>query len=189
MEHNPYLRDQLIGEILSYERKIFDLGEPSDYSAYQQLVQYREEIRARTARLHALKDDAEQEKPSRTRLLLNNVQHLFIIVVEDNEAERFFLKEIFDGKSFDLHFASSSDECLKTIESRQPDLIIFHATMPGVDARDVCVPTRNRIPIIFLSRLDKNDEMRSCLKNPVHRYITKPYTPDTLVINVQQLLH
>ncbi len=184
MEHTPSLKDRLIDEILGYERKIFDLGEPSNYSEYQQLVQYREEIRTRKARLYVLKDDAEQEKLSRDR-----DQHSFIIVVENDKLERLFIKGILVGKSFDLHFASSCDECLKTIESRRPDLIIFQATMPGVDARDVCETTQGRIPIIFLSNLNKNDEMRSCLKKPVHRYITKPFTPGTLVENVQRLLH
>lgn len=81
---------------------------------------------------------------------------------------------------------------LKTWEIEQPDLVVLDAEMPGLDGFEVCrrIRARAKTPILMLitDNSDGNDHVR-CRDVGADDYLTKPFSPRTLLARVRALLH
>jgi len=114
-------------------------------------------------------------------------QKPYVIVADHyifiHDTIRLYLEDICE-----LCFVTSGDECVEAVNARKPDLIICEAVMPDVDSRDLCRELGELIPCLFLSSLDRHLEQRACLLKPRHIYLTRPYTEESMVAAVKQLL-
>ena len=87
-----------------------------------------------------------------------------ILVVDDNESHRIFLKELLSSIGIHVLQAESGCEAIKVCELEKPDLIISELVMPTMDGMDVFTklrqnPLTSEIPIIALSTdLPENSE-------------------------------
>jgi PleD family two-component response regulator len=73
------------------------------------------------------------------------------------------------------------------------NLIILDVMLPGVSGFELCRQVRatealSSIPIIFLSAMDGQEEIDHGLSQGADDYLTKPFTPETLVRRVENLL-
>jgi two-component system, OmpR family, alkaline phosphatase synthesis response regulator PhoP len=116
-----------------------------------------------------------------------------ILVVDDDaeliELMRFNLK----NAGFSIGTALNGLEALKKARSISPDLIILDLMMPELDGFAVCeILRRDRstasIPILMLTALSSELGRLTGFECGATDYLTKPFSPKSVVARVQSLL-
>jgi YesN/AraC family two-component response regulator len=115
-----------------------------------------------------------------------------VLIVEDNEEMRYYLKKILDGK-VKLAEAENGREALSWLEKNNPDLIISDIMMPEMDGRELMVRVKNnkdwrKIPVIMISALADPENEMGMLRLGIDDYIVKPFNPAELRIRAYNLL-
>jgi putative two-component system response regulator len=116
-----------------------------------------------------------------------------ILVADDSEDIR-NLFGVMLQKSYDVRFATNSDETLAGADiDPLPDLILLDVEMPELNGYEVCAslkanPALMHIPVIFVtSRSDPKDQARGLLAGAVD-YIVKPISGPITLLRVRNHL-
>jgi len=89
--------------------------------------------------------------------------------------------------------ATSGRSALETIRVHRPDLVLLDLMLPDIDGFGVCEilrrqPATATLPIIIVSAWSTTDSRDLGLELGALDYLTKPFSPKTLVERVQHLL-
>jgi DNA-binding response OmpR family regulator len=126
---------------------------------------------------------AESQKSSKKKTIL---------VVEDNEDIRFYLKDNLKGL-YKVEEATNGKEGWEKIKTLNPDLVVSDIMMPlmnGVElAKKIKTETLTaHIPVILLTAMGSEEKQLEGLKAGVNDYITKPFTFEILASRIRNLL-
>jgi hemerythrin len=104
-----------------------------------------------------------------------------ILVVDDVESNIDLLVEAL-GNDYDVSVVMNGRDALEVSQSEIPDLILLDIMMPEMDGYEVCKrlkadPSTQKIPIVFLTALDGQDDEGKGLALGAVDYITKPFNP------------
>jgi CheY-like chemotaxis protein/nitrogen-specific signal transduction histidine kinase len=115
-----------------------------------------------------------------------------IIIVEDNEDLRFYLKDNLKGQ-YHVEEAINGKDGWEKIKLLYPDLVVSDVMMPLMDgielARKIKSETQTaHIPIILLTAMGSEEKQLEGLKVGVNDYITKPFTFEILASRIRNLL-
>jgi len=115
-----------------------------------------------------------------------------ILVVEDNEDIRFYLKENLKG-GYKVEEATNGKEGWEKVKQLYPDLVVSDIMMPLMDgvqlARKIKTETQTaHIPVILLTAMGSEEKQLEGLKVGVNDYITKPFTFEILASRIRNLL-
>ncbi|WP_373000045.1 response regulator [Sulfurimonas sp.] len=118
-------------------------------------------------------------------VLIKNIQTL--LLVDDVKENIDVLVELL--KEYDLITAIDGKTALEAAESEDIDLILLDIMMPDMDGFEVCNILKSNkktsnIPIIFLTALDKQEELQKGFELGAVDYITKPFNPNELMSRV-----
>ena len=115
-----------------------------------------------------------------------------ILIVEDEQDIAQLVKHYLEKDGFHTCLATTGLEALKLVASEHPDLVILDLMLPHIDGLEVCKTLRQKpetalLPIIMLTA--KNDESDTVvgLELGADDYVTKPFSPKTLVARVKAL--
>lgn len=115
-----------------------------------------------------------------------------ILVVDDNEDIRFFVKTALTPEGFDVIEAADGNQALAIFRKKEPSLIILDLSIGQPDGFEVCREIRkvSTVPIIMLtSHIEEMDEAM-CLAAGADDYITKPVSSRILALRVStQIRH
>jgi two-component system response regulator ResD len=115
-----------------------------------------------------------------------------ILIVDDNEDIRFFVKTALMPEGFDVIEAVDGNEALAIFRKSEPSAIILDLSIGQPDGFEVCREIRktSTVPIIMLtSHLEEMDEAM-CLAAGADDYITKPVSARILALRTTtQLRH
>jgi len=115
-----------------------------------------------------------------------------ILLVEDNDDFRFYLKE-----NLRLHYkvleATNGIEGWQKALSAHPKLIVSDISMPNMDGIQLCKKIKadkrtNHIPVILLTAFTGENEQIKGLKTGANDYITKPFNFEILNAKIKNLL-
>jgi DNA-binding response OmpR family regulator len=86
--------------------------------------------------------------------------------------------------------ASDGPSAIKAFDSEAPDLVILDINMPGASGFQVCeaIRTRSRTPVMMLTVRDEEEDLVRALELGADDYLTKPFSPRTLLARVKALL-
>jgi CheY-like chemotaxis protein len=124
-----------------------------------------------------------------------------ILVVDDDVDLCDSLKVVLEQAGYDTQTAASRSEGMKKIRTQQPDLVILDVMMEtwqdGFEmSRDLKRdPQLKGTPILMLTSIEEitGIELKSSAGDPVwlpvDRFLEKPVAPDTLLAEVEKLLH
>jgi DNA-binding response OmpR family regulator len=86
--------------------------------------------------------------------------------------------------------ADSCPAALRVFESEQPDLAILDINLPGGTGFDLCAAFRrtSRLPIMMLTVRGEEEDLVRALELGADDYLTKPFSPRTLLARVKALL-
>ncbi|WP_308765183.1 two-component regulator propeller domain-containing protein [uncultured Bacteroides sp.] len=115
-----------------------------------------------------------------------------VLIVEDNQELRFFLKTIFIPY-FNVIEAEDGKTGLKKSREYQPDMIISDVMMPEMDGIEMARSLRenittSHIPIVLLTAKINIDSKIESMKLGVDDYITKPFSAAYLKARIFNLL-
>ncbi|MDH3444757.1 MAG: response regulator [Deltaproteobacteria bacterium] len=116
-----------------------------------------------------------------------------IMVVDDNPDIITIVKTILEGKGFKVLSASSGAECLETLKTNKPDLIVLDIMMPEMDGLEVLtrlkgMPGFASIPVVLLTAKVQYEDVLGGYKLGADYYITKPFTSTQLINGINLLL-
>jgi DNA-binding response OmpR family regulator len=86
--------------------------------------------------------------------------------------------------------AADGPRALATFDAEAPDLVILDINMPGTSGFDVCTAIRARgdVPVMMLTARGEEQDLVKALDLGADDYLTKPFSPKTLLARVKALL-
>src|SRR3954463_12102479 len=86
--------------------------------------------------------------------------------------------------------ARGGTQARRAFESEGPDLVILDINMPGATGFQVCeaIRTRSRVPVMMLTVRGEEEDLVRALELGADDYLTKPFSPRTLLARVKALL-
>ncbi|MBN1429199.1 MAG: response regulator transcription factor [Anaerolineae bacterium] len=113
-----------------------------------------------------------------------------ILVVDDEPRIVKLARDYLEKDGFRVITAGDGLSALAAARSERPDLIVLDLMMPGMDGWEVCRALRREtdIPIIMLTARAEESDQVAGLELGADEYVTKPFSPRTLVARVRALL-
>jgi two-component system, OmpR family, alkaline phosphatase synthesis response regulator PhoP len=113
-----------------------------------------------------------------------------ILVVDDEPKIVRLTRDYLEKDGFRVIAAGDGSTALSLARRERPDLIVLDLMLPGMDGWEVCRALRREtdVPIIMLTaRAEESDQVVG-LELGADDYITKPFSPRTLLARVRALL-
>ena len=113
-----------------------------------------------------------------------------ILLVDDDEDMLAVTGFALANAGFVVVKANSYGSALGTFRAEQPDLALLDINLPGGSGFDLCVALRreSRLPIMMLTVRGEETDLVRALELDADDYLTKPFSPRTLVARVRALL-
>ena len=86
--------------------------------------------------------------------------------------------------------AGDGPSAIRLFQAEGPDLVILDINMPGASGFDVCAAIRHqsRVPVMMLTVRGEEEDLVKALELGADDYLTKPFSPRTLLARVKALL-
>jgi two-component system, OmpR family, alkaline phosphatase synthesis response regulator PhoP len=113
-----------------------------------------------------------------------------ILVVDDEPKILKLTRDYLEKDGFRVISAADGATALQMARREKPNLVVLDLMLPGMDGWEVCRALRREtdLPIIMLTaRAEESDQVVG-LELGADDYITKPFSPRTLVARVRALL-
>ncbi|MBX3358906.1 MAG: response regulator [Phycisphaeraceae bacterium] len=113
-----------------------------------------------------------------------------ILVVEDEEPIRRFLRATLESQGYRVKEAGTADEGLMQARSQRPDLILLDLGLPDGDGIDVTRSIRSdsAVPIVVLSARGQEPDKVAALDAGADDYLTKPFGVSELAARIRVAL-
>ncbi|MBQ4222664.1 MAG: substrate-binding domain-containing protein [Prevotella sp.] len=115
-----------------------------------------------------------------------------ILVVDDNDDIRYYLRTILEGKYRFLE-AADGQQGLDVAKEQVPDLVVSDVMMPVMNGLQFCQKLKgdmvtSHIPVILLTARALSKHQIEGYVSGADAYITKPFQPDLLLARIDNLL-
>ena len=113
-----------------------------------------------------------------------------ILVVEDEESIRKFVKINLERSGFTVFEAPTGEEGVEIAAREEIDIVVLDVMLPGMDGFEVCKTLRENYPslgIIMLTAKSQDIDKITGLEYGTDDYMTKPFNPTELVLRVKSL--
>ncbi len=117
-----------------------------------------------------------------------------IMVVDDEQAVIKMLQIRLEKNNYNVVTAADGRECLERVVKERPDLIILDILMPEMDGTEAAAklkenPLTRRIPVIFLTALEKKEEEKQFGTTTGSSVIlAKPFDEQELITTIETML-
>ena len=114
-----------------------------------------------------------------------------ILIVEDEESIRGFLKINLKRNGFEVLETDNGEEGLEIVEREEPDIVILDVMLPGIDGFEVCKRVREKqesIGIIMLTAKGQEMDKIIGLEYGADDYMVKPFNPMELLLRIKAIL-
>lgn len=118
---------------------------------------------------------------------------LQLLIIEDNTEMRNYIRSCIDETIYHISEAADGEAGIAIAQEIVPDLIISDVMMPEKDGFEVTKAIRNHvatshIPLILLTAKASLESRLKGLKRGADVYLTKPFSPQELVLRIQKLI-
>jgi len=127
------------------------------------------------------------------RPVLSSDQKQTLLIVEDNPDIQVLITNVFEGK-YTVLIAADGIEGYKAAIEHKPDLIISDVMMPNMTGFELSGKLKNdirtsHIPLIILTALNDFESKKTGLEQGGDVYLSKPFSPELLEFQVNNLLN
>jgi len=116
-----------------------------------------------------------------------------ILIVEDDQMMLSLLQFKLQREGFETIVVQDGNEAIAKIENDSPDLIVTDIMMPFLNGMELTSKIRNELnlktPIIVISSAGQEDMVMQAFKLGADNFITKPFSPNELVMRIRKLLN
>jgi signal transduction histidine kinase/ligand-binding sensor domain-containing protein/DNA-binding response OmpR family regulator len=140
----------------------------------------------------AVEKAGEEELPARKVPVLPNETLPTLLLVEDNEDFRSYLRESL-GNYYNIIEAINGKEGWQKALSAIPDLIVSDLMMPEMNGMELCKKIKgdsrtSHIPLVMLTAHTAEENMLKGLATGANDYVTKPFNFDMLLSRIRNLI-
>ena len=133
----------------------------------------------------------ERKLPVREEEAPEDKKHT-LLIIEDYAAIRLYLRVLFSSV-YNVLMAENGEEGVQLARSEMPDLIIMDIMMPKMDGFECCRILKEdlntcHIPIILLTALSEEEDIKKGIELGADEYIYKPFNPEILRLKVSNLI-
>ncbi|MGG5462931.1 response regulator transcription factor [Clostridium sp. B9] len=114
-----------------------------------------------------------------------------ILLVEDEESIRGFLRINFQREKFDVIECENGEEGVRKALIEKPDIAILDVMLPGMNGFEVCQKLRETFPhmgIIMLTAKGEDMDKIMGLQFGADDYVLKPFNPLEITLRVKALI-
>ncbi len=116
-----------------------------------------------------------------------------LLLVDDSPSELELMRHYLANEGYEVITASSASVALEIALTQKPDAIVTDVVMPGMSGFELCRllkrhPTTKQSVIIICSSKNLEIDRLWGMRQGADAYITKPYTRDTLVQIITNLV-
>ena len=113
-----------------------------------------------------------------------------ILVADDDRDLLSLIAFALTQAGFVVEQATDGGQALKLFESTAPELVLLDVNMPVANGFQVCesIRARSRVPIMMLTVRGEEGDLVRALELGADDYLTKPFSPRTLVARIKALL-
>jgi two-component system KDP operon response regulator KdpE len=113
-----------------------------------------------------------------------------VLVIDDEEAIRRFLRVALEGQSFQVTEAATGKDGIAITMAQKPDVIILDLGLPDIDGVEVTKLLRQstKTPIIILSVRGSENDKIAALNAGADDYLTKPFGMGELLARLRVCL-
>jgi PAS domain S-box-containing protein len=144
--------------------------------------------------LIALEPKLESPPTQATKEKNHLLNHVRVLVVEDDEDTLDLLKLILSDSGADVATAPSVKEAIYVFEHWQPDVLVSDIAMPGQDGYQLIGQVRSHdsehggnIPAVALTAYVTSEDKKRALAAGFQVHLTKPITPEELITALASL--
>jgi diguanylate cyclase (GGDEF)-like protein len=117
----------------------------------------------------------------------------WVLVVDDEEPIRKIVAFQLEKAGYEVSACADGEEALRTVDERQPDLILLDVMMPNLDGYEVCKCLKSNyqtshIPIIMVTAKSELENRLQGFEDGANDYITKPFAITELLVRVKNVL-
>lgn len=114
-----------------------------------------------------------------------------ILLVEDDTTFASILEIVLRGRGFKVEVANDGIEALRKAENFKPSLIILDINLPKLSGFEVAQKLREKddfkdIPIIMLTAMGQEVNIKRGYRYGAEEYITKPFSIEHLLIRIKK---
>jgi CheY-like chemotaxis protein len=116
-----------------------------------------------------------------------------LLIVEDDPLILRMYEEAFSFRKYEVAIADNGQDGLAKASTEQPDMILLDIMMPKMNGLEVLKqlkqdPKLKKIPVIMLTNLGGDEDIKTALSLGAIRYITKvDLTPKEVVKEVEKI--
>ena len=115
-----------------------------------------------------------------------------VLIVEDEKDILQLVKLYLEKEGYRIVTASTGSEGLAQVRTEKPDLVVLDLMLPEIDGLEICkrlrsAPDTAMLPIIMLTAKAEESDTIIGLELGADDYVTKPFSPKTLVARVKAL--
>ncbi|MEK7336353.1 MAG: response regulator transcription factor [Nitrospirota bacterium] len=115
-----------------------------------------------------------------------------VLIVEDEKDILQLVKLYLEKEGYRTVTASTGSEGLAQVRTEKPDLVVLDLMLPEIDGLEICkrlrsAPDTAMLPIIMLTAKAEESDTIIGLELGADDYVTKPFSPKTLVARVKAL--
>ena len=116
-----------------------------------------------------------------------------VIVIDDEPFILMMIEDKLKKAKIDVLTLRESRNALEVIKREKPELIILDWMMPELSGIDLCRiikadPELKEIPIFMLTAKGQDSDEQIGIQCGASRYITKPFSPKSLLEMVQEII-
>ena len=117
-----------------------------------------------------------------------------ILVIEDQPDIRRLIRWALEFETYAIHEAANGEAGLAAARTLKPDLVLLDVMMPGeLDGLQVCRlmkadATLAQVPVVLLTARAQDRDHEAGLQAGADAYLTKPFSPLSLIETVGQLI-
>ncbi len=114
-----------------------------------------------------------------------------LLLVEDDEALRFIVRDNLEQNNYEVEVAENGEIALKLFKQNSFDLIVLDVMLPKIDGFQVAETIRKtdqQVPIIFLTARSMTEDKITGLTIGGDDYIPKPFSMEELLLKIKIFL-
>lgn len=112
-----------------------------------------------------------------------------VLVVDDIPVNVLLVKGMLSKQKFNIISANSGQQALDLLNRTKPDIILMDIMMPGMNGFETTKairknPATSDIPVIILSALNSDTDIKEGLEAGANEFITKPFIQERIVNSI-----
>ena len=117
-----------------------------------------------------------------------------ILIVDDEEEFLELMRSALEIRGFEIITASNAVEAGMELAGKLPELVLMDIRMPGINGLQACAamkknPNTAGIPLIIISAISDESEIKRAYKIGVEEYFIKPVDIEKLVGRIKKALN